>query len=265
MPSTSLLPDAPGPDDFRALALSSPWRFGTLHFTHRAEGEDPVEAWLRRPGHLEVLTRGERHEETGVPYTRSALYLPEPPLAPGAGAEPGLAPRTEVGETVPFPRVTPQSVEPVRRPDGLVAVRPDAIEIEYDDPMWQNYRWVAMLDPVELSHGVEVSEVQVRERSGRATWTASVRALRESSEGAGDGYDPRCSCCPLLFGEVSQELEFGAGTTPPGTLEEAGYPSAYWVSLDVETGVVADVEPQDGDRARTAFTNQIHEVGPLVS
>ena len=52
MPGTSPLPVAPGPDDFRALARSSPWRFGTLHFTHRADGEDPVEAWLTRPGHL---------------------------------------------------------------------------------------------------------------------------------------------------------------------------------------------------------------------
>ena len=129
--------------------------------------------------------------------------------------------------------------------------------------MWQNYRWVAMLDPVELSHGVEVSEVQVRERFGRLTWTASVRARRESIEGAGDGYDPRCSCCALLFGEVSQELEFGAGGPPPEAPEGTAYPTAYWVSLDVVTGVVVDVEPQDGDRARTAFTNQIQEVGPL--
>lgn len=272
MPSTSLLPDAPGPDDFRALALSSPWRFGTLHFTHRAEGEDPVEAWLRRPGHLEVLTRGERHEETGVPYTRSALYLPEPPLAPGAGAEPGLAPRTEVGETVPFPRVTPQSVEPVRRPDGLVAVRPDAIEIEYDDPMWQNYRWVAMLDPVELSHGVEVSEVQVRERFGRATWTASVRALRESSEGAGDGYDPRCSCCPLLFGEVSQELEFG-GQRPrarwrrPVTPRHTGCPSTWrpaWSSTSSRRTVTGHARPSQTRSMRSGHWSPDQPVSGLT-
>lgn len=200
MPSTSPLPAAPGPDDFRALARSSPWRFGTLHFTHREErahGEGPVEAWLTLPGHLEVLARGERHD------------------------------------------------------------------IEYGDPMWGNYRWVAMLDPVELSRGVEVSEVHARERFGRLTWTATCRALPETAEDAGDGYDPRCSCCPLLFGAVSQALEaVGGGYAAPDD-EVAGYPSAYWVSLDVETGVVVDVEPQDGDRANTAFANEIHEVGPL--
>lgn len=136
--------------------------------------------------------------------------------------------------------------------------------VEYDDPMWQNYRWVAMLDPVELSHGVEVREVHARERFGRLTWTATCRALPETREGAFDGYEPRCSCCPLLFGAVSQALEFATGDhMAPSQEEVAGYPSAYWVSLDVQTGVVVDVEPQDGDQSRTAFTNEIHEVGPL--
>ncbi len=296
MPSASPLPSAPGPDDFRALARSSPWRFGTLHLTHRPCGgtageEEPVEAWLRRPGHLEVLAGGERHVETGVPCTGSVLYLEQPrsglrrwltPRRPSSllrrgcwsAMTPGLAPRDESPEPDTVP---PQSVEPVRRPDGLVRERPRGPD--YDDPMWQNYRWVAMLDPVELSHGVEVTDVHARERLGRLTWTATCRALPSSAEDAGDGYDPRCSCCPLLFGEVSQALEFGAdgvppedmpaggtpsGDTPSGAGEGAGYPSAYWVSLDVETGIVVDVEPQDGDRSRTAFSNEIHEVGPLA-
>lgn len=259
MPSASPLPDSPGPDVFRALARSSPWRFGTLRFTHWAEGEDPVEAWLTRPGHLEVLSHGERHVETGVPYTSSALYLEEPQVGLRR-LLPGLAPRDQ---PAPSPVHPPQTLEPERRADGLVLERPR--DADYDDPMWQNYRWVAMLDPVELSFGVEVSEVHARERFGRSTWTASVRALPASAEDAGDGYDPRCSCCPLLFGAVSQALEFTAGDQrTPSQEEVAGYPSAYWVSLDVETGVVVDVEPQDGDRSRTAFSNQIHTVGQLA-
>lgn len=273
MPTSSPLPAAPGPDDFRALARSAPWRFGTLHFTHqeaRPLGQGPVEAWLRRPGHLEVLAGGERQVETGVPYSRSVLYLEESRvglrrLLPGPlrrrrrwPAEPGLAPRGEPGNP---PIRPPQEFEPRRRPDGLVLERPP--EADYDDPMWGNYRWVAMLDPVELSHGVEVSEVQARERFGRLTWTATVRALPESAGDAGDGYDPRCSCCPLLFGAVSQQLEFAGGAHAPGEAEAAGYPSAYWVSLDVETGIVVDVEPQDGDHPERAFTNEIHAVGSL--
>ncbi|WP_114907976.1 hypothetical protein [Ornithinimicrobium murale] len=294
MPSTSPLPAAPGPDDFRALARSSPWRFGTLHLTHRPSGgtageEEPVEAWLRRPGHLEVLAGGERHVETGVPYTRSALYLEEPRAGlrrrlserlrgrsarlrgrsarlrgrsarlRGWSAVPGLAPREVSVDPAVVP---PQSVEPVRRSDGLVLERPSGVD--YDDPMWQNYRWVAMLDPVELSHGVDLGEVHARERLGRPTWTATCRPLPASSEDFGDGYDPRCSCCALLFGAVSQALEFPAGDPlAPVPEEVAGYPSAYWVSLDVETGIVVDVEPQDGERTRTSFSNVIHEVGPL--
>lgn len=265
MPTSSPLPATPRPEDFRALARSSPWRFTTVHFTHRAEGESPVEARLTRPGHLEVSHEGERHVETGVPYSRSVLYLEEPRvrsrflpgwLRPGKrAAEPGLAPRDETGNP---PIRPPQEVEPRRRPDGLVLERP--FEADYDDPMWGNYRWVAMLDPVELSHGVEVSEVHARERLGRLTWTATVRALPESAEDAGDGYDPRCSCCPLLFGAVSQALEVAGGGFAPDEAEVSTYPTAYWVSLDVETGIVVDVEPQDGDRSRTAFTNEIHEV-----
>lgn len=259
MPSTSPLPSSPGPDDFRALAGSSPWRFSTLHLTHRAENEELVEAWLTRPGRLEVLARGERHVETGVPYTRAKLYFEE---LPRVGLQRFLPRRTSQGRAATSnpPIRPPQSVEPVRRPDGLVLERP--FEADYDDPMWGDYRWVAMLDPVELSHGVEASQVHARERFGRLTWTATVRALPESAENEGDGYDPRCSCCALLFGAVSQALELrGGNTQAPAPEEVAGYPSAYWVSLDVETGVVVDVEPQDGDRADTAFTNEIHEVG----
>src|SRR5699024_6469167 len=148
------------------------------------------------------------------------------------------------------------------RDDGLVLQRPPGAD--YDDPMWGNYRWVAMLDPVELSHGVEVSDVHAGERLGRLTWTATVRALPESAEDAGDGYDPRCSCCPLLFGAVSQALEAAGGGYAAPAEEAAGYPSAYWVSLDVETGIVVAVEPQDGDRPDQAFGNEIHEVGPLA-
>lgn len=273
MPGTSPLPSAPGADDFRALARSSPWRFGTLHFTHRPRGgtpgeEERVEAWLRRPGHLEVLARGERQVETGVPYTRSMLYLEEPRLGLGRrlaerlggwSAVPRLAPTEPTMDPAIVP---PQSVLPARRDDGLVLERPSGLD--YDDPMWQNYRWVAMLDPVELSSGVELSEVHARERFGRLTWTATCRPQPDSVEDAGDGYGPRCSCCALLVGAVSQALEFReGGRRAPVPDEVASYPSAYWVSLDVETGIVVDVEPQDGEPARTAFTNEIHEVGPL--
>ncbi|WP_461108753.1 hypothetical protein [Tessaracoccus terricola] len=239
------LPLAPGPDDFRALARSSPWRFGSLHFTHRSSGTEPAEAWLSRPGHLEVLFRGKRHVETGVPYSRSALF----------GWDGGGKPV----QPVHVPTVAPQEVEPRRRSDGLVEKRPDAVGIDYDDPMWENYRWVAMLDPVELSHGVDVGAVEAHRRLGRETWTATCRAR----PGEEDGYNPRCSCCPLLYGEVSQALDFNDSAEVARRRPPLGYPSSYRVSLDVETGVVVEVLPCDGDDSGSTFSNEIHAVGPL--
>jgi hypothetical protein len=76
------LPAAPGEDDFRALARSSPWRFTTLHLTHHRSDPGPagrpspwpVEAWLTRPWHLRVRTAdGHVEEVTGLPYTMSYL------------------------------------------------------------------------------------------------------------------------------------------------------------------------------------------------
>src|SRR4051812_38439267 len=99
-----------------ALARSSPWLWRTLHFTHRSGHLGEVEAWLRRPGRLMVRT---------ADGTEHRVYEAPRPVAP-------------------------EDVEPFRRPDGLVAERPDGAEIDYDDPMWQSYSWVAMLDPVEL-------------------------------------------------------------------------------------------------------------------
>lgn len=147
----------PTEDIFRALARSSPWRFTTLHFTHRWDGRDPVEAWLTRPGHLRVrLVDGSERVAEGVPYTTGTLRLQD-----GASARP----RRWLAREGPLrrrrPRAaevvrSPQSVQPRLRPDGLVAQRPS--EPDYDDPMWTSYAWVAMLDPVELSAGVEVAD-----------------------------------------------------------------------------------------------------------
>lgn len=248
---------APTPDAFRALARSSPWRFTTLHFTHRRADMEPVEAWLTRPGHLRVrLADGTEQVEEGVPYTTSVLTLAEGPLdrvPPGEGAKPGLAPRGPVQAS--DPDRAPQSVAPRLREDGLVAKRPEGFDIDYDDPMWQDYAWVAMLDPVELSAGVEVDDVRVWEWRGRTTWTATARAV--------EGYDPRCSCCALLWGEVSDAIDAdGAGGSPAGGWPDVrSYPTAYEISLDVETGVVVDLTPVGVTRERLGFSNEIHQVG----
>jgi hypothetical protein len=194
-------------DAFHALARSSPWRWSRLHFRHRSDGlAAGVEAWVVRPGWLLVRAPGQPdHIETGVPYTRGWVSVGSP------------------GWTPPEPR-SPQEVVPPYRPDGLVAERPTAVEIDYDDPLYPgaSFTWVAMLDPQELSHDVAVSDLRREERAGRETWRATVRAE--------EGYEARCpDCCDLLLGGFVQRLP-------------------YDVALDVGTGIVVSLAPLDGDR-----------------
>ncbi|MVA75284.1 hypothetical protein GC722_04460 [Auraticoccus sp. F435] len=213
----------PTPDAFRALARSSPWRFRTLHLTHRDAGH-AVEAWLRRPGDL-LVRDGDRLVRTqGPPQSVSGFRLD-----------------TGTGRVVPLDDPSPlwpQDVDPPLRPDGLVAERPDGPD--YGDPMHQNYRWVASLDPVELSHHVQVRGLEAGLRAGRPTWTAEV--VPE------EGYDPRCGCCPLLFSAVSECDETAGSGYPPWHVRNpvGRYPDAYRVGLDVATGVVVSLHPVGG-------------------
>lgn len=248
---------APSADDFRALARSSPWRFTTLHWTSRDFGRndetDVVEAWLRRPGHLTVRDGQGVHVVEGTPYgTPVRLERPASTAAPGPFVNPGLAPR----ESEPVRRAAPATApRPVLRPDGLVDERPSGYHYEHGDPMWQNYRWTAMLDPEELSHHVDLADVHAAERTGRLTWWATATPQ--------DGYDPRCGCCPLLLGRVSVELEYGPFDDDSGRRgwETAweDLPSTYLVGLDVQTGIVVDITPLDGTGG-TRLGTSIHSV-----
>jgi hypothetical protein len=216
-------------DAFRALARSSPWRWRTLHFVY-ADDREQVEAWLRRPGQLLVRAEGRRdfrvddRVEDKPPVALTSVLLPS---RGGSRTEP--APQPEVR--------WPHEVAPIRRDDGLVRVRPSALEVAYDDPMYQSYDWVAMLDPVELSHHTATTRLRVEERLGRRTWRARVRPE--------EGYEPRCGCCPLLWSFISDrdesadEDQRGTWQPPMGTV----YPREYDVALDVQTGVVVERSP----------------------
>jgi hypothetical protein len=226
----------PTADDFRALARSAPWLWSTLHFTCRSR-EGAVEAWLRRPGELLVRDDGRAYRVSGPPYPLM-LVSNDPDLEPPSPVPPG-------------------AVEPVRRGDGLVVGRPADPEIEYGDPMYANYQWVAMLDPVELSHHTTVDGVRAGERAGRPTWEARMTAV--------EGYDPCCGCCPLLWSEVSDRVEYGDGdpawTPRPGT----SYPEAYDVALDRGTGVVVGLEAIGGQRPGVDLEVEIHRVDTDLS
>lgn len=238
MPTMSLTPTA---DAFHALARSSPWRWTTLHFRHRSAFNGPCEAWVHRPGELLVrLPDGTEHRESGLPYSSSVSVV----FSSSAGS-----PAPPVPE-----RRLPHEATPAYRPDGLVAARPDEFGVDYDDPMYGNYSWVAMLDPVELSHHVAVTNLRAEEVGGRPAWRADLRAE--------PGYAPRCggNCCELLYSEAGRVCEVDDPADAyigPG----ADYPDHYDVALDLQTGVVVRCLPIGGAPGAPWLENDILEVG----
>jgi len=225
----------PTVDAFQALARSSPWRWRTLHFTWRS-GLGEIEAWVRRPGELLVRpAHGPQEYVSGLPYAYSTVRA----TSGGAVEEPP-------------PHRLPHEVAPGLRPDGLVAERPSSFDIDYDDPMYGNFRWVAMLDPVELSEAVDVAGVRSAELHGREVWWARLRPV--------EGYEPRCGCCALLWSEVAALGEYGDEPDRLARFRDEGFPMAHDVALDVGTGVVVALEPQGGPSWVEGFTLEIHGV-----
>lgn len=199
----------PSADAFAALSRSSPWRWTTLRFTLRSQPEDPrdrsVRAWLRRPDVVRV---------ENLHGVLRQIVRERPDGRPD---------------------------EPVLRPDGLVARRPSRDDA-FDAPMYQNYFWVALLDPVELAEGFDedtgaecpgtvIEDVREVEHGGRPAWEAVVRTTT--------AYEPRCGCCALLPSRDGDVVGFG----PPVPLGE--YPEAFRVRLDVGTGVCVLTEALD--------------------
>ena len=236
----------PSPSMFRGLARSSPWRWRALSFelTRRP---------LHGPEHL-VLGRLER----GV-----GLDVRRPVAVQQSARRASYAWRGATGSgtsELPFAWELPVEVDA----DGFVVRRPP--EQVSDDPMWQDYQFVAMLDPVELADGwprdpdpgwtpdaapppaLDVARVDSTVRRGRETWWAEVAPL--------DQYEPRCSCCPLLFGRVSEGLlAAGAGPAPVDVRPHGfAHTTAYLVALDVQTGVCVHVEHLDGSFVGRGFS-----------
>jgi hypothetical protein len=130
-----------------------------------------------------------------------------------------------------------QFPSPVLRPDGLVAERPWVGDVEYNAPLYNDYFWVALLDPVELTDGDDgpgtvVENVAEVDHFGRPAWEAVVRATED--------YHPRCACCSLLRTRDT-DLDWLPGA------ELATYPDAYRVRLDVGTAVCVLTEAIGGE------------------
>lgn len=224
----------PSPQEFAALARSSPWRWSNLRFTMCWSGmphqHRPFRAYLRRPDALRV----ENMDGTVRQIVRDL---------PGAG----------------WAANAPQ---PTFRADGLVAARPPGSMYDYDAPMYQNYFFVAALDPRELADGQrefpdgqrefpdgdgtpasagalheggvirDVTEVRI---GGRAAWQATVTPSAH--------YEPRCGCCSLMRDRETDLLEWAGD---PADVLLAEYPTAYRVRLDVGTAVCTLTEALDG-------------------
>lgn len=223
-------------DDVQALARSSPWLWRRIHLRARGMSWGDVEAWIDRPARMAVRDGDElsrRDHEVGAGMARGWSLVED---------------GTDVADVSP-----PVETEAVwigdlpaeRRADGLVRTRPDGRRederpgplVDEDDPMWQNYSWVAMLDPDELSHDVTITDVEEIEVRGRLTWAATMTPVED--------YQPRCSCCALLWGEVAA----GQMTFPdpePGA-PTPQLPTAHRVGIDRQTGVVTTLRPLGGD------------------
>lgn len=226
----------PSADDFAALARSSPWLWSTLRFTlhgRHAGGEfPPVRARLRRPDLLRVEDEhGDLLQIVHEPRQTVGILTFDP------GGE---------SSTRELPWATdPDAPRPRARDDGLVIERPGgwSARLSYDAPMYQNYYWVALLDPVELADGTDresgetcagttISEVREVDHHGRVTWEALVTPT--------DQYEPRCGCCSLLRSAAGDELEWEKRLLD-------SYPDAHRVRLDRETGVCVYSRAVGGD------------------
>lgn len=135
---------------------------------------------------------------------------------------------------------TGRRIHEVGSPPSSWSVRPV-------EPYATNYEWSAMLDPYELGEGVEIDDLRVEELFGRPVVAFVARAV--------PGYEPICSCCPLVFSEVSQRLEHGEDWRPrPGEI-----PDGVDLALDLDVGIVVSSR-QRGGRLTSWFTNEILRV-----
>jgi hypothetical protein len=157
------------------------------------------------------------------------------------------------GPWLPVEGSWPTEAVPVVDDDGLVLSRPDEPRIDYGHgTFYENYHWVAMLDPAEFAgtaHTTEIdpatpsvvlTDISVVDHHGRESWQAT--ALPTTA------YDPRCSCCPLLDGHFNDDTDQWVIATPAR------------IRLDYETGICVYIAHHD-DPPREDLDVRIEAVG----
>ncbi|WP_154795077.1 hypothetical protein [Occultella kanbiaonis] len=268
----SLAPTVPDVEDFRALARSSPWRWRTVTLTARWTGlysDGPVRAWMERPNRIRVETLDGREllDERQVVGSSNGFLIAFD--AEALAREPELADPAHRARTAGERYREQQSrrlAETVIDGAGLVRRR-RTDRFDHDAPMYQNYHWVAMLDPIELTDGqhdqddpdalaalvagevvpgTAIEEVRAVEHEGRPAWEAVLRTT--------PAYDPRCSCCALLPNETTDLAD-------NWRKREGDYADAYRVRLDVGTGICVFTEELGGERAGAGHCVRIESAG----
>ncbi|MEO7126113.1 MAG: hypothetical protein ABI382_01675 [Nakamurella sp.] len=248
-------------EDFVALARSSPWLWTTLRFTmhqrDRRWPDDPVRGRLRRPDQLRVEgLNGELRQIVHETQSRAALLTAE--------ANPDFEPAVLADPAVGLPGA-PRHQPAQRRADGLATARAHQGRTDYDAPMYRNYFWVAIFDPIELADGLdwdteatlpgtEIEAVREVFHEARPAWEATLRPT--------GAYEPRCGCCSMLRSRAVDQAEWGDGY-PHVLLEQ--YPTAYQVRLDRETGVCVYTEALGGDTAGAGHSLSIEAVDEPMS
>lgn len=193
----------PTPERFRRLARSAPYRWRSLLLEGTwGPHDEPVRLLLERPDRVRV----ERLDGVVLHDVRQGSVV-------------GGAVLTSDGSSRPY--LTPPEPLPVLDDDGLVTTARRPWDEGPEVPMWQDYRFVAVLDPYELSDGVDVVELREVEHGGRPVWEALLHPT--------PAYEPRCACCPLMRTRDTDVME-GLAPLP-------AYADAHLVRLDVGTGV----------------------------
>lgn len=255
---------------FRQLAQDSHRLWSTLEFRHTKPERGTVHAWLRRPYDLRV----EAPDGTVTVETQR-------PGAPGAGWQLSFAGSPDDAIVRQAEAALYAGTEP-----------PAGVEVSWtepadDDPMYENYEWVAMLQPRELGRGewhdqgrgdglgnptastttdtskpapgVVIHRVWAGVRHGRQTWRAEVTPDPGS-------YEPQCGCCPLLFNAATEAMEYGNDSRPSqreGT--NFTHSTRFEVAIDVQTGVCVGVSHLDGSEIGESLAVQIASVNVPMS
>lgn len=231
----------PTEDAWRALARSSPWRWRSAELTVRRRRvgcpETTVHAWLRKPGDVRIEADHEVGPDGGRVFTARDQ---------GQGPQPQDRPATF-------------------RADGLVATREPVLAGDDHGLYYEDYGWLAILDPLELADGARwedegatgplavpgttLTDLVSAARAGRETWWATAAPTAD--------YEPRCGCCALLYGEIAERGEYG-DSAPRRDDPAFAYTTRWLVGLDAASGICVSLEFLDGSMRGLGHEVEIH-------